>query len=59
MLSFFGLGEIGLGEWVVIFVIALIVFGPNKLPEISRKLGRSLRALQNGWSEVKKEIEKP
>ncbi len=59
MLSFFGLGEIGLGEWIVIFVIALVVFGPDKLPEISRKLGRSLRALQHGWNDVKKEIEKP
>ncbi len=35
------LGSIGMPELVVIFVIALIVFGPRKLPELGRSLGRA------------------
>lgn len=35
--------DIGFSELVVILVIALLVFGPGKLPDLGRSLGRSLR----------------
>ncbi|MDA8424033.1 MAG: twin-arginine translocase TatA/TatE family subunit, partial [Nitrospiraceae bacterium] len=33
---------LGIGELLVIFVIALVVFGPKKLPEIGRSVGRAM-----------------
>ena len=36
------LGSIGMPELMVIFVIALVVFGPRRLPEIGRSLGRTI-----------------
>ena len=35
-------GSIGMPELIIIFVIALIIFGPRKLPELGRSLGKSL-----------------
>ena len=34
-------GSIGMPELIIIFVIALIIFGPRKLPELGRSLGRA------------------
>lgn len=49
----------GWGEWLVILVLVLIIFGPKRLPELARGIGRSLRHLQHGLDEVKEEITKP
>jgi len=45
-------GSIGMPELIVILVIALIFFGPGKLPELGSMLGKALRVL-------KKELEAP
>lgn len=38
--------NIGLGEMIVIFIIALLVFGPERLPEMARRAGKVVRDLQ-------------
>lgn len=48
--------SVGWGEWGVVLVIALLVFGGKRLPELSRNLGRTLRSFQRGWQEVKDEL---
>jgi sec-independent protein translocase protein TatA len=51
------LGSIGMPELVVIFVIALIVFGPRKLPELGRSLGRGLAEFKHATNEFQKTLE--
>jgi Tat protein translocase TatB subunit len=48
---------IGLPELVVIFVVALLVLGPQRLPELARALGRGIRELRNLTEDVRKEID--
>ena len=50
-------GSIGPAELVLIFVIALLVFGPKKLPEIGRQVGKALRELKKTSDEIKGRIE--
>jgi sec-independent protein translocase protein TatA len=54
-MNFFG---IGLPEMAVIFVVALLVFGPKKLPEIGRSLGKAIRGFQEASSEFQNEFQK-
>lgn len=51
-----GIGNIGWTEFVVILAIALIFFGPRRLPGIAQTLGKSLREFQKALNEVKSEI---
>src|SRR5512145_687613 len=50
-------GSIGMPELVIIFVIALIIFGPRKLPELGRSLGRSLSEFKRASNELKNTLE--
>ena len=53
---------IGFPELIVIMVIALVVFGPGKLPEIGRALGKGMRDFKksfDGEDDVKKIDPKP
>ena len=47
------MGPIGMPELVIIFVIALIIFGPRKLPELGKSLGRSLNDFPRASNELK------
>lgn len=49
---------VGLPEMAVIAVIALVVFGPRKLPELGRTLGRTLRSFQSASQEFEQEFRK-
>ncbi|MDY7013590.1 MAG: TatA/E family twin arginine-targeting protein translocase [Cyanobacteriota bacterium] len=49
---------IGLPEMMLIFVIALLIFGPKKLPEIGRSLGKALRSFQEASNEFQNEIKR-
>lgn len=42
---------IGVPELILILIIGLVVFGPGKLPEVGRALGRSLREFKKATSE--------
>jgi TatA/E family protein of Tat protein translocase len=50
-------GSIGPGELILIFVIALLVFGPKKLPEIGRTVGKAMREFKKASEEIKGRIE--
>ena len=50
-------GSIGMPELIIIFVIALIIFGPRKLPELGRSLGKSLSEFKRASNELKSTLE--
>jgi sec-independent protein translocase protein TatA len=49
--------DIGLQEMLVIGVIALLVFGPSKLPELGRMVGRALREFRRASDEFRQTVE--
>lgn len=51
------MGPIGMPEMVVIAVIALIIFGPRKLPELGKSLGKSIAEFKRASNELKHTLE--
>jgi sec-independent protein translocase protein TatA len=51
------MGNIGVPELIIIFVVALIVFGPKKLPELGKSLGKGLAEFRRASNELKATIE--
>jgi sec-independent protein translocase protein TatA len=51
------MGPIGMPEMVVIAVIALIIFGPRKLPELGKSLGKSIAEFKRASNELKNTLE--
>lgn len=49
--------NIGLPELLLILIVALIVLGPKRLPEIAKALGKGLAEFKRATEEVKKQIE--
>jgi sec-independent protein translocase protein TatA len=47
---------ISYSEIFVIFFVMLLIFGPEKLPEIARNLGKGIRQLRDASNQVKKEV---
>ncbi len=54
-MNFFG---IGLPEMILILVVALLVFGPKKLPEIGKSLGKALRSFQDASRDFQDEFKR-
>jgi sec-independent protein translocase protein TatA len=48
--------SIGAPELLVIIVLALIIFGPRRLPEIGRTVGKGMREFRRAASEIRSEI---
>jgi Tat protein translocase TatB subunit len=53
MFDFLG---IGMGEILLILIVALVVVGPDKIPEIARKTGKVMRALKKTTSDLMAEV---
>lgn len=49
---------VGLPEMILIMVLALLVFGPKKLPEIGRSLGKAIRGFQEASKEFETEFKR-
>lgn len=50
------LSNIGVPGLIIILVLALIIFGPNKLPEIGRAVGNSLREFKKATNDITSDI---
>jgi sec-independent protein translocase protein TatA len=51
------MGSIGMPEMVVIAVIALIIFGPRKLPELGKSLGKSIAQFKRASNDLQNTLE--
>jgi|SRR5581483_9581159 len=51
------MGPVGLPEMIAIFLIALVLFGPKKLPELGRTLGKALSEFRRAKNELKSTFE--
>jgi TatA/E family protein of Tat protein translocase len=50
--------DISAGELIIILLVAFVVFGPSRIPEIARKIGRGLNEVRRASDEIKREISK-
>ena len=48
---------VGLPEVTVILILALLIFGPKKLPELGKQLGKTLKSLKKAANEFQNEID--
>src|SRR5205823_8348134 len=60
------MGQLGFSEMLLIFIVALLVFGPKKLPELGKSLGKGIREfkkatdeLKSSWEDQVKDISAP
>ncbi len=51
------MGPIGIPELIFIFILALLIFGPKKLPELARNVGKGLQEFRRASSELRNAVE--
>ncbi len=51
------IGYMSFGDSIFIFVLALLIFGPKKLPEIARQVGKALNEFKRASNEFKAQIQ--
>ena len=49
--------DIGIQELLVVMVLALLIFGPDKLPELGKRLGRAMREFRRASDEFRSTVE--
>jgi sec-independent protein translocase protein TatA len=52
------MGNIGFPEMIVIFVLALLIFGPKKLPELGKNLGKGMAEFRRASNDFRNSIER-
>src|SRR6266852_1542431 len=52
------MGTLGVPEMIVIFLLALVLFGPKKLPELGRTIGKALTEFRRASSDLKSTFER-
>ena len=52
-----GIGGLGMGEMIVIFLVVLLLFGAKRLPEIGSSLGKGIREFKGSIREIEKEVQ--
>jgi TatA/E family protein of Tat protein translocase len=50
-------GNIGVPELIIIFIIALLIFGPKKLPEVGKSVGRAMREFKKASDELRNKVD--
>ena len=53
----FMFGSLGFQEVLVLFVLALLIFGPRKLPELGRSLGKALNEFRRSSNDLRASLE--
>lgn len=54
-----GLGALGMGEIILIFLVVLLLFGAKRLPEIGSALGKGIREFKGSVREIEGELKAP
>jgi len=52
------MGPVGAQEMVIIFIVALVLFGPKKLPELGRTIGKALTQFRRASADLKASFER-
>jgi TatA/E family protein of Tat protein translocase len=50
-------GNIGAPEIIVVLVLALLIFGPNRLPQLGRQIGRAMREFRQATADIQKDFD--
>ncbi len=50
------IGNIGIPELIIVLVLALIIFGPGKLPEVGKSIGKSINEFKRASKEMQKDL---
>ena len=51
------LGNIGVGEIIIVALVVLLLFGGKKIPELMKGIGKGVKSFKDGLKEVEKDID--
>lgn len=51
-------GNLGVGEWIIIFLVILILFGAKKIPDLAQGLGKGIREFKKAVKDVEGDVKK-